>query len=125
MTRRDFEQWLDRYQAAWRSDDPEQIGALFTEDATYLTLPFREPWRGREVIVKNWLAHGDSQNEWTFEGGLLAAEGDTGVVQGLTTYAATEASPEAAYSNIWVFRLAPDGRASSFAEWWIQRPDAA
>lgn len=125
MSRADFEQWVDRYQAAWRTDDPRQIGALFTEDATYLTLPFREPWRGRDEIVKNWLAQGDSQNEWTFEGELLAAEGDTGVVQGLTTYAATDASPEAVYGNIWVVHLTPDGRASSFAEWWIQKPDPA
>jgi ketosteroid isomerase-like protein len=125
VSRRDFEQWVDRYQAAWRTDDPEQVAALFTEDATYLTLPFREPWRGREAIVRNWLAQGDSQNQWSFEGELLATEADTGVVQGLTTYAATETSPEAVYGNIWVIRLAPDGRASSFAEWWIQRPDRA
>jgi hypothetical protein len=123
MTRTDFEHWVDRYQAAWRTDDPEQIAGLFTEYATYSTLPFREPWRGREAIVKNWLAQGDSQNEWNFEGEVLAAEGDTGVVQGLTIYAATATSAEAVYGNIWVVRLAPDGRASSFAEWWVQRPD--
>jgi ketosteroid isomerase-like protein len=125
MTRTDFEHWLKGYEAAWRTDDPAQIGALFTDDATYSTLPFREPWRGREVIVKNWLTQGDSKNEWTFEGEVVAAEGETGVVQGLTTYAATATSPEAVYANIWVVRLAPDGRATSFAEWWIQRPEAA
>jgi len=27
--------WLDDYVAAWRSYDPEAIGALFSEDAEY------------------------------------------------------------------------------------------
>ena len=34
-------------------------------------------------------------------------------------------APEGVFSNIWVIRLAPDGRASSFAEWWVQHPDPA
>ena len=32
MTRTDFENWLDGYRQAWRTDDPDQIGALFTEE---------------------------------------------------------------------------------------------
>jgi hypothetical protein len=68
---------------------------------------------------------GDSQAAWQFESELLAVDGDTGVVRGLTTYPAADDSPEAVFSNIWVIRLAADGRASSFAEWWVQRSDRA
>jgi uncharacterized protein (TIGR02246 family) len=125
MTRTDFERWLDRYQAAWKTDDPGQISALFTDDATYSTLPFREPKRGRDAIVAWWVAHADSQNDWSFEVERLVVDGEIGVVQGLTTYAAADGSPEAVYSNIWVISLAPDGRATAFAEWWVQRPDPA
>lgn len=125
MTRTDFERWLDAYQAAWRTDDPEQIGALFTDNARYTTYPFREPQRGREAIVAWWISQGDSQNEWRFDIERVVVEGDIGVVQGVTTYPASESSPEAVFSNIWVIQIAPDGRASSFAEWWVQRPDPA
>ena len=125
MTRADFDTWLDRYQAAWRTDDPAQIGALFTDEATYTTLPFREPKRGRDAIVAWWVSQGDSQNQWRFESERLVVEGENGVVQGLTTYPAHDDEPEEVYSNIWVIRLAPDGRATSFAEWWVQRPDPA
>ncbi len=125
MTRTDLERWLDAYEAAWKTDDPAQIGALFTDDASYTTYPFREPRRGRDTIVAWWVSQGDSKNEWRFERERLVVEEDTGVVQGLTTYPASESSPEAVFSNIWLIRLAPDGRASSFAEWWVQRPDPA
>jgi len=123
VTRADFEGWLERYQAAWKTDDPGQIAALFSEDATYSTLPFREPKRGRDAIVAWWISQGDSQNQWRFDRERLVVDGKTAVVQGLTTYASVDNQPEAVFSNIWLIRLDPDGCANSFAEWWIQRPD--
>lgn len=125
MARTDFEGWLERYRAAWTTDDSRQIGDLFTEDATYAPRPFGPPWEGRDAIVARWIELGDWQNAWRFESELLAVEGDTGVVRGLTTYPAHDDEPEEVYSNIWVIRLAPDGRARSFAEWWMQRPEPA
>ena len=125
MSRADFEHWLADYRDAWATDDPAQVGALFTEDATYSPSPFSKAWEGREAIVANWIERGDSQNPWQFESELLAIEGDTGVLRGLTTYPARGDEKEEVYSNIWVIRLARDGRARSFAEWWVQRPDPA
>lgn len=117
-----IEGWLSAYRRAWETDDPDDVAALFTEDATYSPWPFSKPWEGRDAIVAKWIERGDSKNPWTFEGEVLAAEGDIGVIKGLTTYPAHDDEAEDAYSNIWVVRLAPDGRARSFAEWWIQRP---
>lgn len=125
MNRSDFEHWLAAYRDAWGTDDPAQIGALFTDDATYSPSPFSKAWEGCEAIVAKWIERGDSQNPWQFESELLATEGDTGVLRGLTTYPAHGEEKEEVYSNIWVIRLAPDGRARSFAEWWVQKPDPA
>ena len=35
LTRAQFQDWLDRYVAAWKSYDPQQIGDLFSEDVEY------------------------------------------------------------------------------------------
>jgi uncharacterized protein (TIGR02246 family) len=122
MDRSDVERWLDGYLRAWKTDDAEDIAALFTEDATYAPRPFGKAWEGRDAIVANWIELGDSKNAWQFESEIVAVDGDTGVVRGLTTYAAHDNEPEEVYSNIWVIRLSPDGRARSFAEWWVQLP---
>ena len=122
MTHQDFEGWLQRYVAAWKTDDPAQIGALFTDDAIYAPRPYGEQWEGRDAIVAKWIELGDSNVAWQFESEVVAVEGDTGVVRGLTSYAAHDNDPEEVYSNIWVVKLAPDGRASSFAEWWVELP---
>jgi uncharacterized protein (TIGR02246 family) len=117
-----IESWLSAYRHAWETDDPEDVAALFTEDATYSPWPFSKSWEGRDTIVAKWIERGDSKNPWRFDSEVLAVEGDTGVIKGLTTYLAHDDEAEDAYSNIWVVQLAPDGRARSFAEWWVQRP---
>lgn len=126
MDRADVEHWLDRYRHAWSTDDPKDIAALFTEDATYSPFPWpreKNHWKGRDAIVEKWIGHGDSKAGWHFEHDIIAVDGDTAVIEGWTTYDPTAETPyEDAYANIWVVRFADDGRASSFAEWWVQRP---
>jgi ketosteroid isomerase-like protein len=102
--------WLP---ARLATDDPADIAALFTEDATYVPRPFSKTWVGRDSIVARWIEQGDSKARWQFDSEVVAVDGDTGVIQGLTTYLAHDDQPEDVYSNIWVIRLAPDGRARS------------
>lgn len=126
MDRADVEHWVDQYRHAWSTDDPQDIAALFTEDATYSPFPWPRDnnfWKGRDAIVEKWIGHGDSQVRWRFEHEILAVEGDTAVIQGWTAYDRGEGEPlEEAFANIWVVHFAKDGRARSFAEWWVQRP---
>lgn len=117
------QRWLEGYRRAWVSDDPNDIAALFTDEATYSPAPFAKTWRGRDAIVAEWIRRGDSGADWTFESEIVAVDGAVGVVRGLTTYAATDEDPETVYSNVWVVTLASDGRATSFEEWWMQRPE--
>jgi ketosteroid isomerase-like protein len=107
--------WVEGYLRAWRSNDPESIRVLFTEDARYYTLPHRKPWEGHEGIVAGWLEREDEPGSWKFEYEVLAEAGELAFVQGRTVYA------DEAYENLWVIRLEPDGRCSEFTEWWVLR----
>lgn len=110
--------WVRRYVDAWESNDPEEIGALFTDDARYFTAPYRQPWTGREGIVAGWLDRKDEPGGWRFSWELLGADDDLGFVKGLTSY-----EDGSDYSNLWVIRVEEDGRASEFIEWWMQVED--
>ena len=108
--------WLDKYRAAWASNDADDIRALFTESATYAGGPFDpEPWIGREGIVEGWLEHRDEPGEYTFEGTPLAYSDGVGIIQGRTDYADGRI-----YANLWVIRFSDDGRADSFVEWYME-----
>jgi ketosteroid isomerase-like protein len=114
MNETDVERWVEAYVKTWESNDPADIKALFTEDATYFTAPYREPWTGRDAIVESWLGRKDEQGSWTFRFEVMAVASPLGFVRGRTVYA------DATYSNLWVIRLADDGRCQEFTEWWMK-----
>jgi hypothetical protein len=70
--------WVEAYKHAWSSNAPEDIAALFTEDALYYNGPFDSPWKGREMIVKDWLARKDEPDSYTFRYEVLALGDDLG-----------------------------------------------
>ena len=111
------QRWIDGYVKAWQTNDPGDIGVLFAPDAVYYTAPFREPWRGTEQIVAEWIARKDEPGDAAFTWHQLGEDGDRAFVDGTTTYSTTT------FSNLWVIDFAPDGRASRFTEWWMDQSD--
>jgi uncharacterized protein (TIGR02246 family) len=110
--------WVDAYVRAWNSNDPADIGRLFTDDALYYTGPFDEPWKGRAAIIQKWLRRQDAPGTTSFRYEVLASTFDQAVVRGWTLYH----DPEREYSNVWFLRFGSDGRCREFTEWWIKRP---
>ncbi len=108
--------WIAAYRAAWNSNSPDDIAALFTDDAEYSTEPYRPPWHGSAAIVQGWLEHQDRAGETTFVWAPVQLGEDLAIISGTTTY------PSATYSNLWIISLASDGRCRSFAEWWMEHP---
>jgi ketosteroid isomerase-like protein len=113
--------WVEGYVRAWETNDPADIGRLFADDARYFTAPHRQPLRGRDAIVADWLERKDDPGTWSFSWEILAVAGDLGFVQGRTDYVPTADEPAHAYSNLWVIRLDAGGRCVEFTEWWIER----
>jgi hypothetical protein len=111
--------WLDRYIAAWRSGEPTDIGALFSEDAAYYYGPYREPVRGRAAIVADWTSAPDAPGSWEAEYRPLAIDGETVVATGESRY-----RDGRTFSNIFVCRFDGDGRCTEFREWFMEKPRA-
>lgn len=113
-----LERWMADYRSAWESNDPGDIRALFTEDAEYYTAPFAEPWVGHEGIVAGWLGAADGQGETSFQWSTVVENDDLAVVSAQTTYA-----DGPTYSNLWIIRFGPDGRAIEYTEWWMDQSE--
>jgi len=91
--------WLRSYVRAWETYDPDAIGDLFTEDATYAYHPFEEPVRGRLAIVASW--HESKDRPGTYEGRYepVAIEGDLAVANGRSRYSRTPHEPTSSASS--------------------------
>ena len=116
-----FQDWLNRYIAAWRSGAAEDIGALFSEDVVYRYRPYSEPVRGRDAVVADWLKNPDEPGSWEAEYRPVAVEGDTGVSVGESRYPGEGKT----FSNVFLCRFDAEGRCREFSEWWVEKPKTA
>jgi ketosteroid isomerase-like protein len=125
--------WLDAYVAAWKSYDPEAIGALFTDDVKYRFHPYDDPVEGREAVVESWLGEGEHEGapgrdeEGTYNASYrpIAVDGDMAVASGSSTYTRGPGGPiDEIYDNCFVMRFDADGRCRDFTEWFMKRPGA-
>jgi ketosteroid isomerase-like protein len=114
--------WLDGYSQAWGTYDPEEIGALFSDDAVYFYDPFHEPVRGREAIVADWIK--DRDDAGTYEGSYrpVLVAGDQAVARGYSRYFDTNGSVRDEYDNLFLLRFDADGRCAEYREWYMRKP---
>lgn len=124
MTRDDAERWLQKYVEAWRSYDPEAIGALFGEDAEYRYHPYDEPVRSRGAIVASWLEEGrrDAPGTWDAHYDVIAIDGNVAVVTGTSTYLAPNGEIDRVYYNNFVLEFDDGGLCKSFTEYYMEKP---
>jgi ketosteroid isomerase-like protein len=117
--------WLTDYIEAWKSNDPEAIGALFSENCAYRYHPADEPLRGRDAIVTSWLED-DPDEPGTFDARYepIAVDGEVAIAVGESTYAKRPGGPvDSTYDNCFVLRFDGDGRCAEFTEWYVKRPE--
>ena len=111
------QRWVEGYLAAWASNDPVAIKALFTPDARYFMRPYLEPKTGHDAIVADWTDRKDEPGSWRASLEPMLVCGETAIVTGTVEYTDGDR-----FSNLWVIRFGDDGRAVEFTEWWMDRP---
>lgn len=105
--------WLAGYEKAWRTKSPDDVRALFTDDAEYWFRPDDpEPARGIEQIVEVWTE--DEPTEPVHELGVLIEDERLGIITGWVDYPGHQK-----YTNLWEVHFADDGRARRFVEWFM------
>jgi hypothetical protein len=123
--------WLDRYVAAWKSYDTDEIAALFSEDVRYRFYSYADWIVGRDAVVTSWLAEDtDAQGSTRDEPGTydahyapVAVDGDVVVATGTTTYTETPGGPVTqVFDNCFVMRFDGQARCREFTEYYTKRP---
>jgi hypothetical protein len=125
VTREEVEDWIRRYERAWRTPGTESLRDLFTDRATYRQAPYRDPVVGLEAIGAMWERERvgpDEEFELTSE--VFAVEGERAVATVEVLYRDPRRREE--FRDVWLM-LFEDGRCAHFEEWpfWPGKPYTA
>jgi hypothetical protein len=124
MTREDVEDWIRRYERAWRTPGTEPLRELFTEAATYVLSPYEDPVVGLEQIGALWEREREGPDEvFELTSDVFAVDGDRAVAVVEVQYSAPV---RAEYRDIWLLRF-EGARCARFEEWafWPDKPYTA
>ncbi|HEX8255692.1 MAG TPA: nuclear transport factor 2 family protein [Thermoanaerobaculia bacterium] len=114
--------WAEHYFRAWKTNDPADVRALFTEDAVYYYGPFRPPARGREEIVRRWVANAAQANvEIAHE--VVAVSGAAAVIHWAVSF--DQPSGRVAMDGVLIVQLNEDGRCYEHREWYVEETSPA
>ncbi|MDP9144521.1 MAG: nuclear transport factor 2 family protein [Actinomycetota bacterium] len=81
MDRAEVEAWVEDLRSAWEAANPVQIGALFADDAEYLTTPFGKGLQGRDSIVAYWSREMSTQDRVEVRMGRPVIDGERVAVE--------------------------------------------
>ncbi|GGF00254.1 nuclear transport factor 2 family protein [Stappia taiwanensis] len=125
MQKQEVQNWLDRYGRAWVEGDPEQITALFTENATYRETPFDPAMTGREAIRQYWQdGAADAQEDVAFSSKVWAIDGTTAVAGWQARFTRKACGSRVELDGTFRLKLtgSTDGLlCESLEEWWHRR----
>jgi hypothetical protein len=133
MDRDSAQGWLDAYVEAWRTYDPNQIRALFSDDVAYRYHPSDEAIVGADAVAASWLGETDADGAssrdapGTYDADYapVAVDGDIVVARGWTSFRQGPGGPvERVYDNCFLIRFDDAGRCREFTEFYVRRPSA-
>jgi hypothetical protein len=134
MDRENAQAWLDRYVAAWKSYDREDIAALFAPTVEYRYHPYDDAIVGVDAVVASWLGEHDADGSstrdvpGTYDARYTpyAVDDDRVVATGTSVYQDHPDGPVVrTYDNCFLVRFDPEGRCVEFTELYMQRPTHA
>ena len=134
MDKAEVDRWLGSYIEAWKTYDPDLIGALFADDIEYRYHPYDDPVVGRDAVVASWVGDSDAPGvsardapgTYDADYAAIVVDGDVAVATGVTTYYdAPGGSVARVFHNCFVMRFDGGMRCTEFTEWYMERPTPA
>jgi hypothetical protein len=112
------QEWIDAYGRSWEEKDPDAAADLFSDDSSYLELPFGDAYRGQDGVRTYWQGVTASQEDVTarFGAPIVAADGRRAAVEFWVTM--VNGGAPTTLTGILFLRFDADGRCEDLREAW-------
>ena len=112
--------WAERYEAAWRTLDPDAAAALYAPDVHYRTEAFRDPHVGREGVLDYTRGAYATEADQDPHFGTPFAAGASAAVEWWTT--GLEEGKPATLIGTSFLTFTPDGLVATARDYWFLEP---
>lgn len=110
--------WIDGWTRGWRDHDPDKIGAIYADGATFVSAPFREPQPPAEYVA--WAFADEEAVEFWF-GEPVVGESAAAIPYWAIV---RNGENEETLAGIAHVRFAADGRVREQRDYWTMEPGA-
>jgi uncharacterized protein (TIGR02246 family) len=110
--------WLHDYAQAWERKDAVAVATLFTQDCSYLEMPFDDAYMGREGVSRYWSGVTATQQNVSVRIGnpVVAADQRRAAAEFWVTM--ENAGAAVTLTGILFLRFSPDGLCEELREAW-------
>jgi SnoaL-like domain len=111
--REEVNNWIARYERAWRSPGTAALDELFAQTVIYVRSPWANPIIGMATLRRFWDAARNGPDEgFRMTSEIVAVDGRTGVVRVHVEY-----DDGQHWRDLWLLTLDEHGRCERFEEW--------
>ena len=118
LSEQQFEQWIEKYGAAWTAQDSARFSQLFEAEAIYYWTPFDDPKKGTEEIAAAFANAVGRQREIDFGARVLYVQANLGAAHWTCSFTRSTTGKRVHIDGIFVVQFSDHGKALSFREWW-------
>jgi hypothetical protein len=119
VIRKQLEDWLRRYGAAWERRDGDAAADLFTGRGMYYWGPLDPPLTGRQAIRERWSEATSDQEQIRFRWEVLGIDGDRGFARWWSTFVRASTGMQVELDGVFVLDFAEGGLCRQLQEWWL------
>ena len=112
----DVGSWLEAYRRAWERADADAAAALFTEEATYRSNIFQEPYEGRDGVRRYWAEATSTQEDVRVAMGRPFTDGERVAAEFWTTM--RNDGTDITLPGCLLLLFDEDGLCSALREYW-------
>jgi ketosteroid isomerase-like protein len=110
--------WAETWSRAWLEKDVDAIAALYSHDAVYRALPFREPDRGLVGVRRYLTANFDVEEDVECSFGEPIVVGSRAAVEWWGSW--IEGGEEVTLAGVTVLRFDEEGKVVDHRDYWNQ-----
>lgn len=112
-----FQNWVNKLGQGWVEKNPKKVIELLADDVRYYENVLDKPHIGKDKVYELWKGVPDAQEDISFKGEVLMAEGSKAVINWRAEFTKVATGERFIDNGIFLIELNKEGKCTLFKQW--------